>query len=271
LKALAAAMGTPLRSRECKGASFGKSGYLSPPGVRYEIGGSYSPMSSRLLSTFGIHKEGVLASFSHLDISSAAAFLSGFLDGDGSVSSYPGGAKVTFVVCPDGVQDQLLRGLLTTLGVYWTEHREPHTKFLVRFYIASKPCTVKLKSLLYQGSLGYEYKKHSLASAELSSRFRSISKAERQSIISRLEKDHAKGVVDLEALSSSTGLALDTLRGYYAPIRRPGYSDTYKDRVSWVNSRRSRLSAREMAAEAHVSVNTINRWVRHADGKVDNY
>lgn len=157
-----------------------------------------------------------------------AAFLTGYLDGDGNVTSRDGRVVVTFI-CQEPEVRALIGEILDNLGVGYTVH---HEGTLLLYKVSSQKDVMTLKEKLYRTKIFLGYKRDTLNSASLSKRFRNMSRSERSKLLKKLQEMYESGSLDLKEFAKEAGIALDTARGWLAGIR--GY-DGRKDAVKLRN------------------------------------
>lgn len=181
---------------------------------RYRLGNARRDFGKYLYQLFGDYKSKVYKSFKGIiDKSKISAFLTGYLDGDGSVSESKGGTiRVLFLCAEDGTL-KLIKLFLGRLNVYYSEFGDDTLR---KIYVSAQGDVMKLRDYLYNTEVGLDYKKDRLNKVSLSDRMRNLSKMEKKEILKELEeKYNPDDEVDFDRLSKKYNITKGTIRKWF--------------------------------------------------------
>lgn len=189
------------------------------PGVRYDLEFTDSYTGDWFWKRFGSHKSKVCETFISEPLEeNRAAFLTGYLDGDGCVSRTPWGPRITFCFSVNEPQlKTLICSYLERLKVHYWEGRIQ--KNTIPLGVTARQDVLKLKNCLYKGSIALDRKKSLLQEACLSSRFVTFSREQKQEILLEIRYKLRYGRFDFDFFIEKYGLALNTLQRWVREIK----------------------------------------------------
>lgn len=180
---------------------------------RYRLGNQKRTLAKYLYNFYGDYKEKAYQSFKDIkDNEKISAFLTGYLDGDGSVNvSKKGSVRVVFL-CAEESSLKLIKLFLKRLDVYFSVSGDS----LKRVYVLTQKEVIKLKNNLYNTEVGLRYKEEGLNKVEATKHFIGFSDKEKQEIVKEIRKKYKPSDdVDFEKLAERYGIAKCTARNWF--------------------------------------------------------
>lgn len=168
-----------------------------------------------LYKLFGNNKSKCYETFKDIKCSYKKAFLTGYIDGDGSINIDKNNYLKVIISCGKNEKKvlKLIKKFLDDLGVFYNLLDKTEVKGVYLISVNSQNDVRKIKDKLYNNQIYFKRKKRKLNKVRDKDKIRCLSVMEREKIKSEIEKDYGSPYeIDIRILSEKYNLNKSTLR-----------------------------------------------------------
>ena len=192
---------------------------------RFQLDSGRRDLSKFLYKLFGRNKSKCYKTFKDIKREYKKAFLTGYIDGDGSfIISKKGYVKLT-IVCGKSEREvlKLITKFLNDLDVFYNLLNKVEDKGVYLVNVNSQSDLRKLKNMLYNNQIYFERKKRKLDRVRKNDKIRCLSDKERMDIKNQIIDNYESPYeINLKVLSEKYNLCIGTLRHWI-------YNDIFND------------------------------------------